>query len=66
VGEEDEEDVNAKYFESYGDIGIHELMLKDEPRTLAYLRGIQSNPKEFKGKVQKKKKTSFCFFSPLC
>ncbi|XP_064596757.1 protein arginine N-methyltransferase 1-like [Liolophura sinensis] len=43
-----EEDV---YFMSYSDLDIHELMLKDKPRTLAYKNFIEENKKLFKDKV---------------
>lgn len=39
------------YFTSYSDLDIHELMLKDKPRTLAYKNFIEGNKKLFKDKV---------------
>ena len=39
------------YFDSYAHFGIHEDMLKDKVRTLAYKNAIFTNPKLFKGKV---------------
>ncbi|KAM9994683.1 hypothetical protein ACTFIZ_007828 [Dictyostelium cf. discoideum] len=39
------------YFDSYSHFGIHEEMLKDEVRTLAYRRAIINNRKLFEGKV---------------
>jgi len=46
---------NAKehdyYFGSYSSHHIHEEMLKDTSRTLAYQRAIESNPEDFKDKI---------------
>ena len=39
------------YFDSYAHIGIHEDMLKDKIRTLAYRDAIYKNPSIFKDKV---------------
>jgi len=39
------------YFASYGDISVHELMIKDKPRTEAYLKAIQANQELFRDKV---------------
>jgi len=39
------------YFDSYGHYGIHEEMLKDEVRTLAYKDSIFNNPHMFKDKI---------------
>ena len=39
------------YFESYGHFGIHEEMLKDDARTLAYRNAIYRNRSHFEGKV---------------
>lgn len=39
------------YFDSYSHFGIHEEMLKDEVRTLAYKNAIQRNKHLFEGKV---------------
>eukprot|EP00736_Rhodelphis_marinus_P008272 Rmarinus@m.14719 len=44
-------DDNAAYFESYDDLSVHELMLKDRPRTEAYRDAILNNPTLFEGKV---------------
>jgi 2-polyprenyl-3-methyl-5-hydroxy-6-metoxy-1,4-benzoquinol methylase len=45
--------VDSFYFDSYGKIGIHEVMLKDECRTRAYMDAIctDANREKFKGKV---------------
>ncbi|KAF2078083.1 hypothetical protein CYY_000634 [Polysphondylium violaceum] len=43
--------VDDKYFESYFDLNVHELMLKDKPRTLAYKDAIEKNASDFKDKV---------------
>ncbi|KAL0481919.1 protein arginine N-methyltransferase [Acrasis kona] len=42
---------NTDYFESYGQLSVHELMLKDKPRTLAYMEAIQKNQHLFKDKI---------------
>ena len=42
---------NDTYWSSYGDIVVHELMLKDEPRTLAYKRFIEENTELFTDKI---------------
>lgn len=39
------------YFKSYGDILVHELMLKDEPRVTAYKGFIEENSEIFRDKV---------------
>jgi protein arginine N-methyltransferase 1 len=39
------------YFDSYSHLNIHEDMLKDTVRTLAYCEAIRSNPSLFAGKV---------------
>ncbi|PWN21416.1 S-adenosyl-L-methionine-dependent methyltransferase [Microstroma glucosiphilum] len=39
------------YADSYAHFGIHEEMLKDEVRTLAYRNAIMNNPHLFKGKT---------------
>jgi predicted RNA methylase len=44
-------DHNDDYFKSYEDLDIHELMLKDEPRTKAYQHYIESNSTLFKDKI---------------
>lgn len=40
-----------RYFSSYDHFGIHEEMLKDQTRTLAYRSAIYQNAHMFKGKV---------------
>lgn len=40
-----------KYFSSYDHFGIHEEMLKDQTRTLAYRSAIYQNASMFKGKI---------------
>lgn len=47
----DKADQHDYYFNSYSSHHIHEEMLKDSSRTLAYQRAIEGNPKDFKGKV---------------
>lgn len=42
---------NSAYFTSYGDMSVHELMLKDKPRTLAYKNFIEKNSHLFKDKT---------------
>jgi protein arginine N-methyltransferase 1 len=39
------------YFDTYAHFGIHERMLKDTPRTNAYLDAISRNPSLFHGKA---------------
>ena len=39
------------YFQSYSHFGIHEEMLKDKVRTLAYRKAILGNPALFRDKV---------------
>lgn len=39
------------YFNSYSSHHIHEEMLKDTSRTLAYQRAIEGNPEDFKDKI---------------
>ena len=39
------------YFDSYSHISIHEEMLKDDVRTLAYMHAIEDNSHLFRGKV---------------
>ena len=39
------------YFGSYSSSYIHEEMLKDKERTLAYKRAIERNGEDFKGKI---------------
>ena len=40
-----------EYFSSYADLSVHELMLKDKHRTLAYKTFIEKNPGLFQDKV---------------
>lgn len=42
---------DASYFTSYEELGVHELMLKDEPRTRCYQVFIENNTHLFKDKV---------------
>lgn len=39
------------YYNSYSSHHIHEEMLKDQQRTLAYQRAIEGNPEDFKDKI---------------
>ena len=39
------------YFDSYSHFNIHEDMLKDKNRTLAYMNAITKNPHLFKNKI---------------
>ena len=39
------------YFESYGDLATHEVMLKDEPRMAAYAAAVEANADFIKGRV---------------
>ena len=40
-----------QYFDSYGDINVHRLMLEDAPRTLAYKQALESLGDQIRGKV---------------
>ncbi|KAF0976553.1 hypothetical protein FDP41_004452 [Naegleria fowleri] len=42
---------DKQYFNSYFDCGVHELMIKDKPRTDGYLNAIIENSHVFKDKV---------------
>ncbi|GMH81072.1 hypothetical protein TL16_g08818 [Triparma laevis f. inornata] len=44
-------DNDSYYFNSYSHYGIHETMLKDKIRTLAYKKSIEQNVSLFKGKT---------------
>ena len=44
-------DTSSVYFDSYNDIDVHELMLKDKPRTEAYMKFINENKEMFANKV---------------
>eukprot|EP00917_Polyrhabdina_sp_WS-2016_P024634 GHVP01053214.1.p1 GENE.GHVP01053214.1~~GHVP01053214.1.p1 ORF type:complete len:325 (-),score=62.61 GHVP01053214.1:144-1118(-) len=44
-------DTDKDYFDSYSHFGVHESMLKDATRTLAYKKAIMGNPHLFKDKV---------------
>ena len=39
------------YFESYGDLATHEVMLKDVPRMAAYAAAVEANASYIKGKA---------------
>jgi hypothetical protein len=47
----DDTTIKDYFFESYGQFGIHEEMLKDEVRTLAYMNAVMENQHVFKGKI---------------
>lgn len=42
---------DCEYFKSYEDISVHELMLSDKPRTLAYMHFMQQNASLFENKI---------------
>lgn len=44
-------EIDTTYFASYEDLSVHELMLKDRPRTLAYKNFIEKNAALIEGKV---------------
>ena len=48
---EDNNQSNDYYFDSYAHFGIHEDMLKDRVRTLAYKNAIFTNPTLFRDKI---------------
>ena len=50
-GIDSSEKVDQNYFSSYEDLDVHSLMLKDQPRTLAYKKYIEKNPDIFCNKV---------------
>ncbi|KAF4670032.1 Protein arginine n-methyltransferase [Perkinsus olseni] len=39
------------YFNSYDDLSVHDLMLKDKPRVEGYIRAFEANKERLKGKV---------------
>lgn len=43
--------VDDRYFGSYSKVGIHQVMIKDRARTLAYKAAITENRHLFKNKV---------------
>ena len=45
------EDSDDPYFAEYSDWSVHELMLKDAPRTSAYRDAIEGNAHLFRGKT---------------
>lgn len=42
---------DAEYFTSYEDLQVHELMLKDKSRMMAYKEFIEGNPELFRDKI---------------
>ena len=42
--------MNDEYFSSYEELSVHELMLKDYPRTIAYQDFFKNNAAYFKDK----------------
>ncbi|XP_050390473.1 protein arginine N-methyltransferase 6 [Patella vulgata] len=51
IGQTKKQKMDADYFENYGDIAIHEEMLRDKIRTNAYRMAILKNYKKFYGKT---------------
>ena len=54
VVDEDEPEAGGRdgdYYESYNDLGVHELMLRDRPRMVAYYDSIMRNAAFIQGKV---------------
>lgn len=45
------EEIDSAYFDSYDNVAVHELMLKDKARTLSYRRALERNAEFIKGKV---------------
>lgn len=45
------ESKGVDYFDSYSDIHVHELMLKDRPRNVAYRRFFEENREFVNGKI---------------
>jgi hypothetical protein len=44
-------EVDKDYFKSYFDLNVHEVMLKDEVRTMIYEAAIRENAADFEDKV---------------
>lgn len=38
-----------RYFNSYDDLSVHDLMLKDKPRVEGYIRAFEANKERLKG-----------------
>ena len=53
-----EETKTENYFESYDNISVHNLMLRDEPRVSKYREAIMKSKDAFKDKV-----IFICFFT---
>ena len=51
VGGDNNEEQQDEYFNSYFDCSVHELMIKDKPRTDGYLKSIVENSHVFKDKI---------------
>ncbi|EFA86727.1 putative protein arginine methyltransferase [Heterostelium album PN500] len=49
--DEESSNNNNEYFESYFDLNVHDVMLKDTTRTLAYRKAIEENVIDFKDKI---------------
>lgn len=45
------EDTQSEYFSSYNDLSVHQLMLMDRPRTLAYRKFFENNRDLVKDKI---------------
>jgi predicted RNA methylase len=45
------DDFQDAYFKSYGDLSVHQIMLRDQPRVLAYRRFFEENAHHIKGKT---------------
>ena len=45
------ESCNSVYFESYGNLSVHSLMLRDQPRMEAYSQAIQASRDLIEGKI---------------
>lgn len=55
-----------EYFDSYGDLSVHRLMLMDKPRMEAYVRAIERNRSFIEGKVCMDVGTGTGFLAMMC
>lgn len=51
MAEGDSTSIHDEYFRSYADVGVHELMIKDKPRTVAYKEFLERNLSLLKDKT---------------
>ena len=58
--------IDKEYFDSYGDLSVHSLMLMDEPRNAAYINAIKAGKKDFEDKIVMDVGTGTGFLAMLC